>query len=60
MARRRLIQAHKAIDKSQYQPASLDLRLGKEVYRVRASFLPGPPPHGEGASREPQSRAHGA
>ncbi len=41
MARRRLIQAYKAIDESQYQPASLDLRLGKEVYRVRASFLPG-------------------
>ncbi len=41
MARRRLIQAYKAIDESQYQPASLDLRLGKEAYRVRASFLPG-------------------
>ena len=26
----------------QIQPASLDLRLGKEAYRVRASFLPGP------------------
>lgn len=25
----------------QVQPASLDLRLGKEAYRVRASFLPG-------------------
>jgi dCTP deaminase len=41
MSRRRLIQAYNAIDESQYQPASLDLRLGKEVYRVRASFLPG-------------------
>jgi len=41
MARRRLIQAYRAIDEAQYQPASLDLRLGKEVYRVRASFLPG-------------------
>lgn len=41
MARRRLIQAYKAIEEAQYQPASLDLRLGKEVYRVRASFLPG-------------------
>jgi dCTP deaminase len=41
MARRRLIQAYRAIDESQYQPASLDLRLGKEVFRVRASFLPG-------------------
>lgn len=27
---------------SQYQPASLDLRLGGRAYRVRASFLPGP------------------
>ncbi|MCO5090399.1 2'-deoxycytidine 5'-triphosphate deaminase [Bosea sp. (in: a-proteobacteria)] len=27
---------------SQYQPASLDLRLGHKAYRVRASFLPGP------------------
>ena len=26
----------------QVQPASLDLRLGKVAYRVRASFLPGP------------------
>src|SRR3954465_762868 len=26
----------------QIQPASLDLRLGKMAYRVRASFLPGP------------------
>jgi dCTP deaminase len=26
----------------QLQPASLDLRLGAEAYRVRASFLPGP------------------
>ena len=26
----------------QIQPASLDLRLGKIAYRVRASFLPGP------------------
>lgn len=26
----------------QIQPASLDLRLGRRAYRVRASFLPGP------------------
>src|SRR5687767_723902 len=25
----------------QVQPASLDLRLGREAFRVRASFLPG-------------------
>ncbi|WP_295733359.1 2'-deoxycytidine 5'-triphosphate deaminase [uncultured Bartonella sp.] len=30
------------LDKDQIQPASLDLRLGKKAYRVRASFLPGP------------------
>ncbi|AMJ62305.1 2'-deoxycytidine 5'-triphosphate deaminase [Bosea sp. PAMC 26642] len=27
---------------AQFQPASLDLRLGGKAYRVRASFLPGP------------------
>jgi dCTP deaminase len=30
------------LDADQIQPASLDLRLGKIAYRVRASFLPGP------------------
>ena len=30
------------ITQDQIQPASLDLRLGKRAYRVRASFLPGP------------------
>jgi dCTP deaminase len=30
------------LDADQIQPASLDLRLGKVAYRVRASFLPGP------------------
>ena len=29
------------IEASQFQPASLDLRLGPTAYRVRASFLPG-------------------
>ncbi len=29
------------LDADQIQPASLDLRLGKTAYRVRASFLPG-------------------
>lgn len=29
------------IQDNQYQPASLDLRLGPVAYRVRASFLPG-------------------
>jgi dCTP deaminase len=30
-----------ALSPNQIQPASLDLRLGKVAYRVRASFLPG-------------------
>jgi dCTP deaminase len=30
-----------SIDDSQVQPASIDLRLGREAYQVRASFLPG-------------------
>src|SRR5437870_891551 len=29
------------IEPDQIQPASLDLRLGRNAYRVRASFLPG-------------------
>jgi dCTP deaminase len=29
------------IEDAQFQPASLDLRLGERAYRVRASFLPG-------------------
>jgi dCTP deaminase len=30
------------IQDDQFQPASIDLRLGATAYRVRASFLPGP------------------
>ena len=41
MARRKLVAATKPLDDYQFQPASLDLRLGKEAFRVRASFLPG-------------------
>jgi dCTP deaminase len=36
------IRAAPEIGQDQIQPASLDLRLGKVAYRVRASFLPGP------------------
>ena len=36
------IMAAPEIDANQIQPASLDLRLGKVAYRIRASFLPGP------------------
>jgi dCTP deaminase len=41
MVRKSTIQALMDIDAAQFQPASLDLRLGKTAYRVRASFLPG-------------------
>ncbi len=37
----REIYAAEPIQDDQYQPASLDLRLGPVAYRVRASFLPG-------------------
>jgi len=36
------IAAAPEIEANQIQPASLDLRLGKVAYRIRASFLPGP------------------
>ncbi|MDT3684571.1 MAG: 2'-deoxycytidine 5'-triphosphate deaminase [Pseudorhodoplanes sp.] len=36
------IQSSAPFADDQIQPASLDLRLGKTAYRVRASFLPGP------------------
>ena len=39
---RREIVATEEIEPSQFQPASLDLRLGSMAWRVRASFLPGP------------------
>lgn len=35
------IQALEPIQDDQFQPASMDLRLGPTAYRVRASFLPG-------------------
>jgi dCTP deaminase len=41
MIGRKLIRAETEIEPSQLQPASLDLRLSKEAYRVRSSFLPG-------------------
>ena len=41
MVGRKLIRAETSLDASQYQPASLDLRISEEAYRVRASFLPG-------------------
>jgi dCTP deaminase len=36
------LQLAEPLASGQLQPASVDLRLGREAYRVRASFLPGP------------------
>ena len=41
MVQTREIQAREPILDEQFQPASIDLRLGPVAYRVRASFLPG-------------------
>ena len=38
---RGVLGAAEPIRDTQYQPASLDLRLGRRAFRVRASFLPG-------------------
>src|SRR5208282_5979577 len=41
LARDGAVSAAAPIEAGQVQPASLDLRLGAEAFRVRASFLPG-------------------
>src|SRR5262249_43683719 len=41
MVHRKMITAVSGFEESQFQPASLDLRLGHKAYRIRASFLPG-------------------
>jgi len=41
LVRAREVFAVEPIEPEQFQPASLDLRLGHVAYRVRASFLPG-------------------
>ena len=41
LAERRAIRSEAPFAADQIQPASLDLRLGRKAYRVRASFLPG-------------------
>src|SRR3954454_6016706 len=38
---RNVLRASQPWDEAQFQPASVDLRLGPRAYRVRASFLPG-------------------
>jgi len=37
----RVVHSAFTIDQRQFQPASLDLRLGEKAYRVQCSFLPG-------------------
>lgn len=41
LAQRGAIKGQRPLDPIQFQPASLDLRLGPKAYRVRASFLTG-------------------
>ena len=41
MVQRKEISGLEPIADDQFQPASLDLRLGPKAYRIRASFLPG-------------------
>jgi len=41
MVHRKMITAVDRFEESQFQPSSLDLRLGQKAYRIRASFLPG-------------------
>jgi len=41
MVREGQIVSHVPIASDQFQPASIDLRLGRRAWRVRASFLPG-------------------
>jgi dCTP deaminase len=40
LVQKRVISAKPAIEERQYQPASLDLRLGETAYRMLSSFLP--------------------
>ena len=54
LVRAREVQALEEIGEDQIQPASLDLRLGSEAWRVRSSFLSGP-----GASVEDRIEAFG-
>ena len=42
LSRSGVLRADPALEDSQFQPASLDLRLGRRAWRMRASFLPGP------------------
>src|SRR3954471_23192190 len=41
LVNRKFLRANQDLEEAQFQPASVDLRLGPRAYRVRASFLPG-------------------
>ena len=44
---------------NQIQPASLDLRLGRRAWRMRASFLPGARSVADAITRWPLGTLHG-
>lgn len=52
------IRSHEALDTDQVQPASLDLRLAEDAYRIRASFLPGRDRSVADVLREPGMQMH--
>ena len=55
LVQRRMIRSHSGeFVESQFQPASIDLRLGHKAYRVRASFLPGSNKRVEEALADPR------
>ena len=41
IVKKRIVTCDNPIENVQYQPASLDVRLGKLAYRIRSSFVPG-------------------
>jgi dCTP deaminase len=41
IVKKKIVVCEVPIEDSQYQPASIDFRLGKVAYRVRSSFVPG-------------------
>lgn len=52
------IRSQQPLDKDQIQPASLDLRLAFDAYRIRASFLPGKDRSVADVLREPGIELH--
>jgi dCTP deaminase len=52
------IKSHGPLDADQVQPASLDLRLAFDAYRIRASFLPGGQRNVAEVLQEPGTELH--